>query len=423
MRYYRRKANQKVRAVLLRILFVIVCAAVILGLAVFTGNLLKRHVEAASERLDSAKPPSGNAVSRKDAEGDGNTGSDSYSSLTVNACGIDWITRTADGLMPDAEDALVLRLKELAADYDTVSIPVNDADGYYYTSPALLSFLHQPLSADALTDDSVYKRLTILCSAVKAENLRFSVRILASLSTLDAEAAAILDGTVAKELFAMGADEVLFTGLMPADADTDAINYARTYLENVREEVGDNGTIGALLPHRVYTEAVYAKQVQMAASAVDFLAIDLSDAPVSTSDGNAMTMTISKICQSLRGSFQVYNMRVYLGSHNATMLATQTEALDSLGLRNRQYEMEISSNLLDEAQNAENSAAPVNAAPPGNDETTMGTESPADPDSHVNPYAVTRPQNTAEGGENETETTETETEDLTYRSSDDDSWY
>ena len=421
MRYYRRKANQKVRAVFLRILFVIVCAAAIFGLAVFTGNLLKRHVEAASERLDSAKPPSGNAVSRKDAEDDGNTDSDSYSSLTVNACGIDWITRTADGLTPDAEDALVLRLKELAADYDTVSIPVNDADGYYYTSPALLSFLHQPLSTDALTDDSVYKRLTILCSAVKAENLRLSVRILASISNLDAEAAAILDGTVAKELFAMGADEVFFTGLMPADADTDAINYARTYLENVREEVGDNGTIGALLPHRVYTEAVYAKQVQMAASAVDFLAIDLSDAPASASDSNAMT--ISKICQSLRGSFQVYNMRVYLGSHNAAMLAAQTEALASLGLQNRQYEMEISSSLLDEARNAENSAAPVNAAPPGNDETTMSAEDTDNPDSHVNPYAVTRPQNTAEDDENKTTAAETETEDLTYRSSDEDSWY
>ena len=68
MRYYRRKANQKVRAVLWRILFIILCAAVIFGLAVLTGNLLKRHVEAATERLDSAKPPSGNAVSRSDAE-------------------------------------------------------------------------------------------------------------------------------------------------------------------------------------------------------------------------------------------------------------------------------------------------------------------------------------------------------------------
>ena len=116
MRYYRRKANQKVRAVFLRILFVILCAAVIFGLAVLTGNLLKRHVEAATERLDSAKPPSGNAVSRRDAEDEGNDTADSYSSLTVNACGIDWITRTTDGLQPTAEDALVLRLRELAAE-------------------------------------------------------------------------------------------------------------------------------------------------------------------------------------------------------------------------------------------------------------------------------------------------------------------
>ena len=39
MRYYRRKANQKVRAVLWRILFIILCAAVIFGLAVLTGHL------------------------------------------------------------------------------------------------------------------------------------------------------------------------------------------------------------------------------------------------------------------------------------------------------------------------------------------------------------------------------------------------
>ena len=67
MRYYRRKANQKAKAVLLKILFVILCAAAIFGLAILTGNLLKRHVEAASDMLDNLKPPSGTAVARRDA--------------------------------------------------------------------------------------------------------------------------------------------------------------------------------------------------------------------------------------------------------------------------------------------------------------------------------------------------------------------
>ncbi len=418
MRHYRRKANQKAKAVLLKILFVILCAAVIFGLAILTGNLLKRHVEAASEMLDNLKPPSGNAVSRKDAEMETNTDEKQYSTLAVNACAIDWIRRTEEGLTPDAEDALVLRLKSLAETYDTISIAVNDTDGYYYTSPTLLTLLHQPIAATEIMEEDVYKRLSILCDAVKAENLRLSMRINASLTTLDAEAAAILDGTIAKELFAMGADEVLFCGLTDSDADTDAINYARTYLENIRQEVGDDCTIGALLPHTVYTEAVYAKQVQMTATAVDFLAIDLTDAPISTKgDG---TMTMETICQSLTGSFQVYNMRVYLATADTALLAMQSAVLDALGITNRQYAIEVTADTLQNALTIsiedEDDVIPVI---PAEDESDTAAET----QSHVNPYAVTRQQeDTEEADDDATAETEPETEDLSYRT-DGDSWY
>lgn len=419
MRYYRRKANQKAKAVLLKILFVLLCAAAIFGLAILTGNLLKRHVEAASDTLDNLKPPSGNAVSRRDAEMESGTDTEQYSTLVVNACAIDWIRRTEEGLTPDAEDALVLRLQSLAETYDTISIAVNDTDGYYYTSPTLLTFLHQPIATTEITEDSVYRHLSILCDAVKAEDLRLSVQIEASLDTLDAEAAAILDGTIARELFAMGADEVLFCGLTASDADTDAINYARTYLEHIREEVGDSGTIGALLPHTVYIEAAYAKQVQMTASAVDFLAIDLTDAPISTNgDG---TMTLETICRSLRGSFQVYNMRVYL-SGDASLAAAQSAVLDTLGITNRQYAHEVTADALRDAMTVpkedEDDVIPVI---PTEDES----ETTAETQSRVNPYAVTRPQETTASGEEDTAETaeaEPETEDLSYRT-DGNSWY
>lgn len=415
MRYYRRKANQKAKAVFLKILFVVLCAAVIFGLAVLTGNLLKRHVEAASDTLDNLKPPSGNAVSRKDAEMESGTDTEQYSTLVVNACAIDWVRRTADGLTPDAEDALVLRLQSLAETYDTISLAVNDVDGYYYTSPTLLTLLHQPISTTEITEDSVYRRLSILCDAVKAEDLLLSVQIEASLGTLDAEAAAILDGTIARELFAMGADEVLFCGLTTHDADTDAINYARTYLEHIREEVGDNEIIGALLPYTVYINAAYAKQVQMTASTVDFLAIDLTSAPVSTSgDG---IMDLDTICRSLKGSFQVYNMRVYLGG-DATLLAAQSAILDSLGITNRQYAREITADTLRDAMSVpieeEDDVIPVILE--AND-SASATET----QSNVNPYAVTRPsENTVSNDDGTTHATETE--DLSYRT-DGNSWY
>lgn len=419
MRYYRRKANQKVRAVLLKILFVILCAAAIFGLAVLSGNLLKRHVDAASEMLESAKPPSGNAVSRFDASDTygQDPDSDAYSTLVVDACGINWVTRTADGLTAAPEDALVLRLQTLAEEYDTISLAVNDAEGYFYTSPMLLSLLHLPLSANEIMNDNIYKRLEILCTAVKAANLRLSVQIRASLDTLDAEAAAMLDGTVANELFAMGADEVLFTGLTSAEPDTDAINYARTYLENIREKVGYHNTIGALLPHKVFTEAAYAKQVQMSASAVDFLAIDLTGIPISNAGGNQTTL--EGICQSLKGSFQVYNMRVYLGDANADLLAAQSQILDMLGLTNRQLEAEITGDMLDSAlhtpQEPEEDVVPVL---PEEKETAE-----SETISHINPYVVTK---TSEANsKDQTDTgmeTEPETEDVSFRT-DGNGWY
>ena len=111
-------------------------------------------MEAASDALDSLKPPSGNAVSRKDAEMESDTDTEQYSTLVVNACAIDWIRRTDSGLTPDAEDALILRLRSLAETYDTISLAVNDADGYYYTSPTLLTLLHQPIDTATVYTDA-----------------------------------------------------------------------------------------------------------------------------------------------------------------------------------------------------------------------------------------------------------------------------
>ena len=157
----------------------------------------------------------------------------------------------------------------------------------------------------------------------------------------------------------------------------------------------------------------------MTASAVDFLAIDLTDAPISTNgDG---TMTLETICRSLRGSFRVYNMRVYL-SGDASLVAAQSAVLDTLGITNRQYAHEVTADALRDAMTVpkedEDDVIPVI---PTEDES----ETTAETQSRVNPYAVTRPQETTASGEEdtaETAETEPETEDLSYRT-DGNSWY
>ena len=395
MRYYRfrRKASKKAKTIFFRILFILAAAVIITALAILTGNLLLHKVETASEALESSVPPSGNAAGRIETTTP-DLPEEAYSSLQVFAAGLDLPAH-------ETEDSLFARIHTIAQTYDTISIKVTGPTGLLYTSPALTTLLRMP----AVTGENIlYTRLTNAITASKAQGLRLSAVMSSSLSYLDSATAALVDSTIAAELYTLGFHEILLTDILPGDADTDTITNARRYLQSVQSALSGTGSfsVGASLPAGVYLDAVNAKQVQMLASAVDFLAMDAADIPVTGTNG----MTLEEICISLTGSFQVYNLRVLLTTSNPTLLAAQYNTLIRMDISNIHFPGEVSPETL---------AEPVlpDMAPEPSETTAEGTI----PQS--NPYATTMP---SDGTGSVPSGTDTEPAETFYRT-EGGSWY
>jgi len=396
LRYYRRKNKEKIKAVFLKILFVLVSACIVTTLAIITGKLLQVKVQSASEHLETSVPPSGNSVGR---ETESSLEGDSYSSLYVYASGLSLP-------LHETEDSLVSRIHTISGTYDTVSVEITKDNRLLYVSPSLSELLRMPLQ----DTDPMYTRLKNLCTAAKARDLRLSAVFSSSLHTMDNATAALSDSTIAAELYALGFDEILFVDILPETVDTDTLNIAKKYLQTIRDSlnrtVGDSTqlhdfSVGACLPYNVYMDAVNAKQIQMIATTVDFLAIDLSSLPVRSQTD----MTLETVCQSLAGSFSVYNLRALLGTKDLSLLAAQSNVLAKLEITNLQYLDEITPTLLTEATVAE----------PEETETETTEETPS---SITNPYATTLPSDGV--GNTGSETTEPEE---TYYRTGEDSWW
>ncbi|MBE6614878.1 MAG: hypothetical protein E7631_06205 [Ruminococcaceae bacterium] len=393
MRYYRyrRKASQKAKTIFFRILFILAAAVLVTGFAVLTGNLLLQKVENAEEQLESSVPPSGNAAGREENTPPLTT--DGYSSLNVFASGLDLI-------LHDTEDSLFARVHTIAQTYNTVSVEVTRGGELVYVSPALSTLLRMP---DTGVNTEFYTRLLNTITAAKAQNLRLSAVMSSSLGRMDNDTAALIDSTIAAELYVMGFDEILFTDLLTAEADTDAINNARRYLQAVHDALSGTGSfsMGACLPSSIYLDAENAKQVQMLSSVVDFLAMDASALTVA----NTGAMTLSEVCAALAGNFEVYNLRVVLKTADPVLLSAQYNTLVHLDITNVQFIRETTPESMIAAEIPEIEIPIVEAETEESIPTT-------------NPYATTSPKDEA----GNPIPTETEPEE-TYYKTEGDSWY
>lgn len=415
MRYYRfrRKASKKVRTVLLRILFVLVAAAVITGAAILVGNLLLRKVEAAETLLSANVSPSGNAAERVD--GDSISPNVKTDVPLVHASGLSLTANTTD-------DRITGRMREMLGTFDTVSVTITDGTDHgdlLYTSPALIKLFRMP---ENTATDPLYTRLKAIANTANHSDLRCSAVLSASLPRTDTDTAALLDGTIATELYQMGFQELLLTDVLGDGADTDALNNLRRYLLSIQNTIGDTDgafAVGVCLPTSVYLNTANAKQLQMLAETADFLAMDAADLPTTGPSGT----TLSGICTSLSGSFQLYSLRVLLTTTDLDLLASQYKALTDMALNNLHFTGEIDLDMLENRPSEQAAAAGSDTVP----DTTAET---AEPLPTTNPYATTMPASptdeaneTDDSPESEAETeAETEPAETTYRT-EGGSWY
>lgn len=309
MRYYRRNrsGSSKTKKIFLRILFVLVSALVITVLAVLLGIWLKQKV-ASAESLEYAYPEHETAevppVSAEDV---------SMDSPTVHGAGLD-VTAY------DSEDEIVLSINQLSDYYDTLTLPLTDENGkLVYTSPALCDLMRMP----APESNPNYGLVSSAVTAGQAKNMRICAMITPSDEVM-------IDAALISELAHLGFDEVVFVPEFGESINYSAANKLRSHLTDCSEETENACSIGVLIPSAYYLRASDAKQIQMIASASDFLAITFESdkTPTTTEAYRTVTSEIS----SILGSFSVYNMRVILTDSSSEILSAKSKACTDKGI-------------------------------------------------------------------------------------------
>jgi len=301
--YYRRNRPgiSRTRKISVRILFVLVAALIITVLSVLMGVYL-RHKVAMAESLEFDYPEADETESIT-------LPSDyvSMTPVTVFGAGLN-VTQYA------SEDEIVLSINNLSEYYDTLTLPLADTNGQlFYTSPALCTYLRM---APPQSNDSFDKILSAV-TAGRVKNMRIC-------GLFPPSGNAELDLILIHELVESGFDEILLTPDFGESINYLQANEFRAYLSQCHEDPAVSCSIGVLLESDHYLRAADAKQIQMIASAADFLAVsfDASETQTTTSAYRKVTGEIS----SMLGSFSVYHMRVILTDDDKNVLSAKIKA-------------------------------------------------------------------------------------------------
>lgn len=342
-----------------RILFVLIAAAVITFGTILLGNYLQRKVDEA----DASSDISDDADRELPADDLSSDAGDHYDSPTVFGASL----KLQDY---SGEDEAVLAINTLSGYYDTVLMPITDADGMLlFQSPALCELNRIPRSAD----DSGFRLFSSAAAAVKVKNMRLCVSFSPNGFVSSLDDAALIDGTLISELALYGADEVLIT--LPDDVGTlsaEAAEKLSKYIIDCRRISGDVCPIGVLISSEVYLDDASAKQIQQIAEAASFLAINFAVDEDETPAGTYRY--VSRSITSLLGSFTVYNMRVILDGPSE-LLPPEYKACQDGDISNICIASYVLPDELD-----------YRAQP--SDETETETEADDfDPEEHSNPYA------------------------------------
>lgn len=375
MKYYRRSysGSAKVKKIMFRILFVIIAAAVITFGSIILGNHLQKKVAAAEVLLNVAEPADSQITGRSSIP------DSSASTRVVFGAGLEISSYTS-------EDEIVAAVNDLARQYNTLTAIVNNGDSsLIYTSPAICGLLK--ISVPAADD-----RLALMKSAftaAKSQNMFVCVILNTSYGRLPGDTAALIDGTVAGELSSLGADEILFDGLVTVTEDIPANNIAN-YINSCREYASQstgNCEFGVIIPDEAYLNFKNAKSIQTISGTADFTAIDMT-ADVSLSDPESAYTKTAENITSLFGSFSVYNMRVILSTLDQKILAAQYHSLIDNNIMNICFTDTVNEADLVFTTSA-NNVDDIQKTDASTDDTT--NSSSEIPTQRTNPYAVVNP--------------------------------
>lgn len=368
---YRAGAKRKPKKkTVMRVLFVILCAAVLTGLSVLLGTHLKERAMYAETMSADTTDAATETEQPTELFGDGIVSTSDASSLKLFAADID-VTKGN----PESIKALIDGMSD---DYNAISIRItSDSGELIYTSEALLRLVgvdaggavqntaetSDPAEPEATDKDdggdessdapeskvaeasTVLDNLKSAIAAASERSLRcsaiYGIRADIFSDGVDAATASVIDRTVIEELDALGFDEVIIDGVVE---DDDLLSYEKTgriisYLALLRAGEGDID-IGLTLPSSVYLISQNASRIKTLSSYADFLAIGISAGDMSPDEAYSF---VYDSCYSLKGNFSAYNIRGIIEDTDGEVADAVCASLRALSVENIQFSVYVKS--------------------------------------------------------------------------------
>lgn len=340
---YRSGTKKKpIKAIVIRVLFVIACAAVLVAVSVLLGTYLKDKAARAEDILSSEPAEQTATPESVNPFPDGIPSTSDADKIAVNAAYID-ISAMAPAEITDTVNGL-------SNSYNAVSVNVFDENGQLiYLSEALMSYVG--LSTDELStgegsaDAETKARISALIAACNHESLRTSAMFSAGTAVLDSGNDAYvkrdIDSLILGELYRIGFDEVVITGLVDASEEIsyDSLKSIVSYLAHLRKN-SEGIDIGVLIPASVYLVPQSASIIKTLSEYVDFLAMSIDTDAV---DCDEAYYSVYDDCHSLKGNFSVYNIRGVITSRDPDIAAAVYAALRDLSVSATQFSVYVES--------------------------------------------------------------------------------
>ncbi len=351
-RYSRYNVGEKKagrRKIILRVLFVILCIAVLTAFSIMLGNRLKTRSTELESIIDDM-----NNQSETDTYADETLPEPQPATDTVKVMGewIDILHGTPDDMRSD--------IKELSGSgFDSVVIDITDEGGsLVYTSDALLGLVGAApdgggtasWETEELTDETgddrsqrsdagdVLKNIETVISAAHNNGVTVTAKYTASAQTLDKTDGGAFHRTVitavAKEISSLGADELMIDGLIVGtDLSTETVEAASSFIYSIQSQTEDL-RVGMCMSSDVYLVSKNMSKIKTLSEYADFLSIKITSAGKTYDE--AYTTTNASLFQ-IKGSFQSFNLRAYVSSSDETVVRAVYTALCELSIDNMQF--------------------------------------------------------------------------------------
>lgn len=378
---YRAGNVKKTRKMIVtRLLFTVICAAVIFLFSVLLGRHLSSKVDVSGASTDNGTA-SDTAEVETTPQFSGGVPITDPEAYKREICAADIDITAVD------VDTLRDMIDGLSDIYNAVSVRLNNTEGtLVYASPALMEYARldssradnrvtlettatTKASADEPTDVSdedeksngekdekntvaptetecdVLENLKVLIEAAHEKSLYVVATFSADEYALSTDVSLVgrkrLDAVLAGELASFGCDEILVTDLFDGDSvlPAETLEAIIAYLACLREYT-DNVRLGVNFSDGVYLIPQNASMIKTLSEYADFLSISIE---TDDDDPHRAYSSVYDNCYSLKGNFSMYNLRALILSEDESTSSAIYASLCALSAESFQFTCYVSS--------------------------------------------------------------------------------